>query len=126
MRTRRWLPPLLWAAVILALTSFPNPDLGGLDAVNFPGADKVTHGVLYAVLGFLSARAWLRRGSASDLRGAALILAGIAAFGAADEWHQQFIPGRGMSFLDWVADLAGASVALLLSLARHARPEPAS
>ena len=54
MSVRRWVPPALWAALILLLTSIPNPDVGG---VGFPGADKIVHGMLYLVLGWLVARA---------------------------------------------------------------------
>jgi VanZ family protein len=39
---------------------------------------------------------------------------GIAAVGALDEWHQDFIPRRSMSFADWIADSSGALVGILL------------
>jgi VanZ family protein len=31
-----------------------------------------------------------------------------AAFGATDEWHQMYVPGRFPELRDWVADAAGA------------------
>ena len=38
-----------------------------------------------------------------------------ALFGASDEYHQSFVPGRQMDIMDWLADLAGILVALALS-----------
>lgn len=93
--------------VILALTSWPSPSIGPEVA----GADKVAHFGLYAVLGWLTARALLERTAAR--LGAAV--AGLGAFAAADELHQLLIPGRSASVLDWLADLAGLALGLLLA-----------
>ena len=104
MSARRWLPPVLWAALILVLTSIPAPPVtpGGI-----PYLDKVAHFLLYAVQGWLVARA-LRTRRPRLLVGAML---GIAAFGALDEWHQQFF-ARSPELLDWIADMIGASVGI--------------
>lgn len=105
MSGRRWLPPVLWAALILVLTSMPAPaDV----AVGIPHGDKIVHFFLYAVEGWLVARA-LRTRRAGAL--AAALLA-IAAFGALDEWHQQFFV-RTPDLLDWVTDMIGASVGIV-------------
>ena len=89
-RPRRWWPPALWAAALLTATSWPNPHVPEVRA-----GDKVVHALLYGGLAWLVARAeprLVRR--AAPL---ALLLAALAAFGAFDEWHQQFIPGRSAS-----------------------------
>jgi VanZ family protein len=101
---RRWLPPSLWAALILVLTSIPAPpaEPGGV-----PYLDKVAHLLLYAVQGWLVARAMRTRRPLSLV---AAILA-IAAFGALDEWHQQFL-ARDADVLDWIADIIGGSVGI--------------
>jgi VanZ family protein len=104
---RRWLPPLLWLAVILTATSIPNPDVPAV-----PGGDKAAHAIMYGVLGALVAWAM-----AEGRRVRGWILGAwpaVAAVAAMDEWHQRFIPGRSASAGDWIADTAGAGFALLV------------
>jgi VanZ family protein len=101
----RWGPALAWAAVIFVLSSFsrlPSP----------PGNDKTHHLVAYAVLG--AALVWgltdrAPRRTTWGIALAAVLLA--SAYGASDEFHQGFVPGREVSALDWVADTAGAAIA---------------
>ena len=38
---------------------------------------------------------------------------GGMAYGATDEWHQSFVPGRSTELADWIADTAGAAGAPL-------------
>jgi VanZ family protein len=45
-----------------------------------------------------------------------LVVLGIALFGALDEWHQQFIPGRSMELFDWMADLTGATIGTVVAI----------
>jgi VanZ family protein len=110
---RRWAPSILWTVVIFTFTSIPDPDVGGL---RIAGLDKAIHATLYAVLAVLSARA-LRTARPGDRlpRAPALLalLLGILVLAAVDEWHQQFIPGRSMELLDWLADGLGAVGGLL-------------
>ena len=49
----------------------------------------------------------------------ALVLAVL--YGATDEFHQSFVPGRDMSVSDLMVDLIGASAALLIVTLLHAR-----
>jgi len=102
VRIPRWLPPLLWAGVILFATSVP-PSLVPRRLSSY---DKVVHFSMYGVLAMLLARYVL--GGAVAVRAAIVTVACVTAFGAADEWHQKFIPGRSTEFADWVADSAGA------------------
>lgn len=81
------------------------------------GADKLVHFSLYAVLGALVARALA---APRARRGLVLAAAQLMLFGALDEWHQQFVPGRSAELADWVADLLGALVGLLA--AHHLLP----
>lgn len=102
-----WLPPIVWALVIQVGTSAPN--VPGPDVVGF---DKVLHLIAYGILGVLLMRAFRYRLRWSLLRAAAYTLVIGGAYGALDEWHQSFIPGRSMEFLDATADLAGLMVAV--------------
>jgi VanZ family protein len=105
----------VWSLAILFFTSIPNPQ------VNAPqNSDKVFHFGVYAVLGFLAGRAAnLRR----ERVGAILVAVScLTLFGAIDEFHQRFIPGRSAAVDDWLADslggLVGTTVAVLSTFRR--------
>lgn len=116
MSARRWVPPLVWAGAVLVATSIPNPQLpAGVDQL-----DKVAHFAMYGVLAWLLARA-LTRGRAAA-RAIVVTLLAVAAFGAADEWHQQFIPGRSSDVADWMADVSGATFGAALAALRRRTP----
>jgi VanZ family protein len=120
VRASRWAPAAFWAAAILVATSFPRPDRF-LPPV-FPGADKIVHFTLYAILALLVHRAVASSVARSTLLGIAL---GLVLFAAADEWHQQYIPGRGVDAADWLADVAGIGAGLLIAeSARRRRESP--
>lgn len=121
MRWRRWLPPALWATFVLAVTSVPGRELAAVGRYDFPGADKAVHATLYAVLGLLAARASADQKIA--WRSAAGVLVGVMLFGAVDEWHQRFIPGRAPSVYDWMADSVGAATGVALATAVSRRQE---
>ena len=40
-------------------------------------------------------------------------LAHLLAYGASDEWHQSFVPGRSVDVADWIADAIGVVVGVL-------------
>ncbi len=95
--------------MIFFLSSLPDvPGTSFLDQVL--AGDKVGHLVLYGILGATLARPrWLQ-----GVPFGALVLIG-ALYGASDEWHQSFVPGRQVSALDWIADLFGVAVGLWLA-----------
>ena len=111
----RWAPPALWAATLIILTSWPNPDMPRVGQ-----GDKVVHLLLYGILAWLLARS--EPTLATVRRRAALTLAGLACFAALDEWHQGFVPGRSASRIDWAADVVGAAMGLTLVAVRRRRP----
>ena len=109
---RRWLPPLLWAGVILFGTSLPQEAV----PVQTSKIDKILHFSIYTVFSYLLTR------QISDItttrwRAAAIAVAFATVFGALDEWHQRFIPGRSTEFADWRADTLGAVVGALVCVA---------
>ena len=114
-RRRRWLPPALWALAILVATSWPNPNVPQVGR-----GDLVVHALLYGGLGLLAARAALVDFRHAG-RTALLVAVATSAFGAVDEWHQRFVPGRSASVDDWAADTLGGGLGALVALARRAR-----
>ena len=100
-----WLPVLLWAAVIFAVSSIPSlsSGLGTWDTVLRKGA----HLTEYAVLGALLLRAIGRELPAFAL--------GIA-YAATDELHQHFVRGRHSSPFDVAFDACGLALGLLFFL----------
>jgi VanZ family protein len=112
-----------WGCVLLAVTSWPNPPsvpAGGLPL------DKVTHSFLYAIQAFLLSRAIAWRGRPGFYWSRILAIVGtMALWGALDEAHQEWIPGRMMDSGDLFADIVGATVGALFAaaMAREGRPE---
>jgi len=92
--------------VIFVLSSLPTlPELPGKLEIG----DKTAHMVAYLFLAALWLRslAWKRRPGAWTVGFAFLMTVG---FGLTDEWHQSFVPGRTVDFLDWLADALGAAL----------------
>ncbi len=98
-----WGPVVLYLLLIFALSSIGSPP--GLPARI---SDKTAHVILYSGLGVLLIRALAGvRLAGARLRQALLAVAIGAAYGASDELHQFFVPGRSCDVFDWVSDLAG-------------------
>lgn len=98
---RGWFWPVAVAALIVVASG-----RGSVAAPSFTGIDKLAHFFVFGLLatlvvrnGFPSRRAWV-----------AVVL--VSAFGATDEWHQSFTPGRAVELADWAADTLGAAVAV--------------
>ncbi len=102
-RLSLWLPVVLWAALIFALSSISGlgTGLGTWDVV----LRKLAHAAEYAVLGALLFRALRREPLA--------ILAG-SAYAVTDEVHQAFVSGRHGSPVDWLIDTVGVVAGVLL------------
>lgn len=103
-----WGPVLLEAAVLFWLSS--RTFLTSSPA----GWDKVAHFLAYGALCTLLLRAL--HGGLLPLR-LTLGLAAVAlatAYGASDEFHQSFVPGRDASVFDLAADFLGAASAVAL------------
>lgn len=120
----RWWPPLLWMAVIFTLSAQPSlPRLAPSEWERL--VTTAAHGGEYLVLGWLLARGF--RGPRPALGGRLAIAAwAVAAFyGAGDELHQAFVPGRTPDAFDLLADAAGAALGVGLAAVRRA-PAPSA
>lgn len=108
---RYWLPVLVWAGLIFALSSVPDlgTGLGGWDLV----LRKIAHTAEYAILGALLVRATGRAGLAFALG---------TLYAISDEIHQSFVPGRLGSSFDVAIDAVGVAIGVALwQLARTRR-----
>lgn len=117
---------VLWGLFMLALTSWPSPpEIPGVTSI--PNFDKLVHGSLYGVAGFLLywSVAWPAGARRSWVR--ALVIAGVAAvWGTLDEVHQAWIPSRSMEAGDALADTLGGLVGGLVALAVSRQRRPTS
>jgi len=103
-----WLPVGIWALVIFTFSSLPT-----VETTNFYLGDflikKSAHLIEYGIFATLVYRA-LFNSKVSIKK--AMYISVIAAFvyGASDEFHQSFTPGRGPKFTDVLIDTTGASI----------------
>ena len=119
MRTflRYWSPMIAYCGGIFALSSSTGPSVSRwFPPFEFDHADKVVHAIEFGLLGLLATRA-LGKGTPWNLRPLETVVAAVLfclAFGALDEVHQSYVPGRYSEFADLFADVAGAMVAASL------------
>jgi VanZ family protein len=133
---RYWLPLLVWLCVIFSASAdtqstertsrflepflrWFKPDISA-EAIGVARlvARKTAHAVEYAILAWLTWRAF-RRPTRGDRRPwswplAAVVLFSVILYAASDEWHQAFVPNRTGAFTDVCIDVAGGIVGLAL------------
>lgn len=69
--------------------------------------DKLAH---FLVFGGITALLWFGTRGIHPW----ILVALVSAVGAADEWHQLYLPGRSAGLDDWTTDVAAAVTAVLL------------
>ena len=109
-----WVPSLLYMVLIFAVSSleqppFPMPEFEWLTI------DKLYHFIEYAILGGLLAWAFVKAKPSVVPSKLIWLVATVLSilYGASDEWHQTFVPGRCATLADWVADVLGSIVGVL-------------
>lgn len=96
----------IWIAYWLLIFTATHVPAGDLPHVGRRHVDKVVHFGLYMGLAVLAGR-YLGVTKTVRFRHRALLWAGVfVAYGAFDEWLQQYTH-RSMDFWDWVADVCG-------------------
>ena len=106
-----YLPLILYWLLILTLTSLP-----GMDVPNVPINDKIEHLLAYGGLGFLlnlSLRIQNKFTLVKKYPAWFSVLI-VSTYGALDELHQLFIPGRSCDILDWTADTIGVIIGVTI------------
>jgi VanZ family protein len=105
-----WLPVVSWMGVIFYLSaqpSLPSFHEHWMDVV----LERGGHLGVYAVLALLLWRV-TRRGRWNWWVAAVIAFACAVLYGASDEFHQGFVPGRTPDALDLTVDAVGAGVTL--------------
>lgn len=100
-----YIPLIVYWLILLTATTIP------VDSVpSFGVGDKLKHFGAYFILASLLYFTLLFQQKSSYLRTYAAIFTVVIAvtYGALDEIHQMFVPGRFAEFLDWAADFAGS------------------
>ena len=100
-----WILVVVWTAIIFALSAIPG---SGLPPHPEP-LNVVAHFCLYLVFGALLSYA-LSFTKLSLWKVALIALAIASLYGASDELHQLFVPGRHCDPFDWLTDTLGALV----------------
>ena len=113
MRARLpWLLPLAAALGIFWLSA-QSPYPGGLQLP--PPLDKAAHATVFGLLALaLDLALRINAPGLPMYKRHLLVVALVSFYGASDEWHQYFVPGRSCEVLDWMADTLGAALALTL------------
>ena len=103
-----WLPVIVWMGVIFTGSSIANiPRVGG---TLFDGlVHRAVHVLEFAVLGALLLRATSKERPITK-REVIITLIVVALYGASDEFHQRYTPGRSSDGISVVFDVAGGAI----------------
>ncbi len=106
-----YLPLILYWILLFTLTSLPSQSVPSV-GVN----DKLEHMLAYFGLSFLLYLALVFQKRSIMLRNNAVLftLLIIFVYSILDEVHQLIVPGRSCEFLDFLADMVGGIVGLLV------------
>ena len=122
----RWLPVVLWAALIFLISANPQP-YSLLPANGSPAQQsrsnerlgRILHTLEYGVLAALTLRALRLQSAAWGSKPspglAVLAWAGCVVYGVSDEVHQVFVPGRAFQLGDLALDALGALAGVILA-----------
>ena len=117
-----WILPLAVALTIVWLSAQSHYPMG----VELPPPmDKLAHASVFACLALVLEFTLQRTHPELPMyRRHLLVFVVVSVYGATDEWHQFFVPGRSCELGDWVADTVGGGLGLALAslpvlLTRH-------
>jgi VanZ family protein len=107
-----WVPVLIWTVVIFLLSSIPGDEI---PKIEIPGLDKLVHFLEFLILGILLVRAFFNSSNNMGLvKIMVFTLVAASSLAFIDEWHQHFIAGRTPDILDFMVDLIGSNVGMVI------------
>jgi VanZ family protein len=114
-----WSAVLAWAGTIFFLSSLSGQEVEKLNTLHW--WDKALHFIAFTAGGMVVAFT-LRRTRAWNWKKTVLVTSIlVSAYGWADEWHQQWTPGRSARDVgDWTADTFGGAAGALLLVSVYA------
>ncbi|NIR53156.1 hypothetical protein GWO43_31330 [candidate division KSB1 bacterium] len=111
---RRYLPAILWAALIFVGSSIPSQSM---PKFTIETKDLVLHFIEYALFGVFLAIAFISSSDRISWKPFNIALLVGVVYAALDELHQKFVSGRVCAFTDFVADSLGVLFGLALFIA---------
>lgn len=99
--------------LIFIASSIPGEEI---PKIGFEFSDKLIHAVVYLILFILFFYSLKYQTKSVKLRNNAIMFAGIfsALYGVTDEIHQRFVPMRSCELSDWIADVTGVFIGIVL------------
>jgi len=107
-----WFPVIIWALVIFSFSSLPTKKVADFYLQDFL-IKKTAHVVEFAIFATLFYRAIVAYGIFEKMAGGYSVLVSFV-YGATDEFHQSFTPGREPRARDVVFDTIGATLAIYI------------
>lgn len=102
-----YLPLFLYWVLIFILTTLPSSKMPNVK-IN----DKIEHLLAYFGLSVLLGLSLFTQNKSKILKKSYYLfsIVFVALYGAMDEIHQLFVPGRSCDINDWIADISGAII----------------
>lgn len=106
-------PFILWALIIFIQSSFPAVELPKVEIISF---DKIVHMGVFGLLAGLCYLSLIHLNRESTFTLNAFLWSAVITiiYGASDEFHQYFVPNRSSEVQDWLADVVGVLIMLLI------------
>ncbi len=118
----RWLPFILYAALIFYVSSQKLPELPTPFQIDY--IDLIAHFLEYALFAYLCWRAFSTiKTNVLQKHLLFVILVLSILYGFSDELHQYYVPGRQMDVFDFIADSAGAIAVVSLLWIKQVKHE---